>query len=422
LYKGRRRSHRFSILGDTAFEYDCILEREPDSSVISLLMHGAENFDFFRQPDFLTDPLLAGSYAVYKKETLIGEGTGKLCHIHRPEIIDARGRRCWGDLAVTGNELHIIIPEDWLSEAKYPVIVDPSVGTTAAGSQTTGPDPDNSRYDRPMLDGQMALNKYPVSQDGSGTCTAYIYTYFDEAEFNAIPCLYLDNSSKPYYRKSANAKLVDVHVSSSLPSGWRSNTFTLNGSIEAGDYVWFGVFASWFTTRFDYGGECYKFWPNWSGEGNPPLYLQIGPNDSFCNIKWSWYFTYGPNISQNYVCALTQGVPLADNLTMRETHKRNLSQTAGVISFSSAMKTLYRRCITAAGSIAETTRKAGYSRQQTETVKAEEALRKGLLLFARIATGVFVRDFILSRFLKARQELAIKSCVSREAIIDSRID
>jgi hypothetical protein len=31
VYKGRRRSHRFTILGDTAFEYDCILEREPES-------------------------------------------------------------------------------------------------------------------------------------------------------------------------------------------------------------------------------------------------------------------------------------------------------------------------------------------------------------------------------------------------------
>ena len=127
VYKGRRRSHRFTILGDTAFEYDCILEREPESNVVSLLMDGAENYDFFRQPDFVEDPFLKGSYAVYKKETLVGEGTGKLCHIHRPEIIDARGRRCWGDLSVVGDMLCITIPEKWLGEAKYPVIVDPNI-------------------------------------------------------------------------------------------------------------------------------------------------------------------------------------------------------------------------------------------------------------------------------------------------------
>ncbi|MDR0323255.1 MAG: hypothetical protein LBI12_02270, partial [Treponema sp.] len=42
LYKGRRRSHRFTILGDNAFEYDCILEREPESNVITLYLEGAE--------------------------------------------------------------------------------------------------------------------------------------------------------------------------------------------------------------------------------------------------------------------------------------------------------------------------------------------------------------------------------------------
>ena len=61
LYKGRQRSHRFTILGDGAFEYDCILEREPDSNVVSLVIEGAECFDFFRQPDFVSDPFLKGS-------------------------------------------------------------------------------------------------------------------------------------------------------------------------------------------------------------------------------------------------------------------------------------------------------------------------------------------------------------------------
>jgi hypothetical protein len=153
VYKGRRRSHRFTILGDTSFEYDCILEREPESNVITLLMEGAERFDFFRQPDFVKDPFLAGSYAVYKKETLIGggrmsfglssEGTGKFCHIHRPLIIDALGRKVFGDLSVIGNALRIIIPENWLSEAKYPVIVDPTIGTTTVGSQTHWNNVDN---------------------------------------------------------------------------------------------------------------------------------------------------------------------------------------------------------------------------------------------------------------------------------------
>jgi hypothetical protein len=160
LYKGRRRSHRFTILNDGAFEYDCILLKEPESNVISLRMEGAEQYDFFRQPDFVPDDFLKGSYAVYKKETLIGQGTGKLCHIHRPLIIDALGRKVWGELAVVGNELRITIPEWWLSTAKYPVTVDPTIGTTSIGSLTNGTDPNNSGYKKPYLDNEYLINKF----------------------------------------------------------------------------------------------------------------------------------------------------------------------------------------------------------------------------------------------------------------------
>ncbi len=160
LYKGRKRSHRFTILNDGAFEYDCILLCEPESNIIALRMEGAERFDFLRQPDFVLDDFLKGSYAVYKKETLVGDGTGKLCHIHRPKIIDARDQWCWGDLSIVGNELLIIIPESFLSEAKYPVVVDPTVGTTTVGSQTTWYDPDNEDYYQLYIEVSIAVNRF----------------------------------------------------------------------------------------------------------------------------------------------------------------------------------------------------------------------------------------------------------------------
>jgi hypothetical protein len=175
VYRGRKRSHRFTILGDTAFEYDCILEREPESNVITLLMEGAEFFDFFRQPDFVKDPFLKGSYAVYKKETLAGEGTGKLCHIHRPLIIDANGRKVFGDLSVAGNTLCITIPEVWLSGAKYPVVVDPTIGTAAIGTAAIGSqnkwyDPDNEETASLMFELSIPVNRFLVSETVNGTC------------------------------------------------------------------------------------------------------------------------------------------------------------------------------------------------------------------------------------------------------------
>ncbi|MFP3041389.1 hypothetical protein LQZ19_06160 [Treponema primitia] len=324
LYRGRKRSHRFTILGGDRFEYDCILNKEPESNVVCLAMDGAENYDFFRQPDFVRDPFFKGSYAVYKKETLIGEGTGKLCHIHRPKIIDNRGRWVWGDLSIAGDRLCITIPETWLAEAKYPVIVDPVIGTTTIGSQITGPDPNNGGYDRPMLDGEMALNQYLVNQSGGGNCRAYVYDYWDGSE-TCMPGLYTDNNTKPYLRKSRNEQDITPR------GGWCSNTFSIDGSLAVGSYVWFGVKSSWFTTRFDYGGKCWKFWPDYDSypedydEELPPPVIELNQWATYCTIKWSWYFEYTAIQAQNYTRTLTQGVQLTDTRKLTANYKKTLT-------------------------------------------------------------------------------------------------
>jgi hypothetical protein len=218
VYKGRRRSHRFTILGDTAFEYDCILEREPESNVITLFMEGAEKFDFFRQPDFINDPFLAGSYAVYKKETFIGEGTGKLCHIHRPEIIDSRGRRCRGDLSVTGNELRITIPEKWLSEAEYPVIVDPTIGTTTTGSQIKIYNPYMEVEHNLIFHCQIPVNRFLAPETVYGPCTATVYVNYATKSTFDRPVMYSDDTGKPLAKLTGDEGVIDF---SGLPGSRR---------------------------------------------------------------------------------------------------------------------------------------------------------------------------------------------------------
>jgi hypothetical protein len=139
LYAGARESHRFTILDNERFEYDIILNKEPASNRLYLALEGWEGFDFFRQPDTIGPDILRGSYAVYKKEGAIDSpachvGTGKLCHIHRPKIIDARGRWTWGDVTIDRGLLTMTIPEGWLGEAKYPVTVDPVIGSSTVGA------------------------------------------------------------------------------------------------------------------------------------------------------------------------------------------------------------------------------------------------------------------------------------------------
>jgi hypothetical protein len=518
IYKGRRRSHRFTILGDTAFEYDCILEKPPETNVISLLIEGAEHFDFFRQPDFIKEPLLAGSYAVYKKETFVGEGTGKLCHIHRPEIIDARGRRCWGGLAVVGNELRITIPERWLGEAAYPIIVDPTIGTSTVGSQYNW-EVSPGEFETLYFENRIAVNRFYVSEIINGNCTAYFYINEDDTDNGCRPVLYSDNGNSPLTRKSTGEAFVNMRVTSGNPKGWRSGAFKTNGSIAKGSYIWFGASTQymWYP-RFDYGLKCYS--DDWYEIGNslPNTYPIYNVND-YDNFKLSMYFTY--TSAQNHVVKITQSVKITDKRKLKADYKRSFKQTAAVKSAFYKCQSFFRQCamtvfnsvnigrfpafyrsvaekitvtmafdqwrslsrncaddvaaysdtgrihnafrkvfdnlggvdrqsfsvlftrfvsdtsmpsdkmrhwgsfirglLSVAGSGAETSHKTEYKRFQTDTVQVQGSVFRGLLLFVHIVTKVFIRDYLLGRFLKAREDLILKSAISREITLDSKI-
>ena len=67
--------------------------------------------------------------------------------------------------------------------------------------------------------------------------------------------------------------------------------------------------------------------------------------------------------------------------------------------------------------------KAGffYLRAISETALVVSSIARGLFLFVRIASSIFIRDHLLGRFLKSKAELSIKSCVTREITLESRI-
>jgi len=447
LYKGRKKSHRFTILGDKSFEYDCILKSEPESNIISLRMEGAENFDFLRQPDFVKEPFLKGSYAVYKKETLVGEGTGKLCHIHRPEVIDARGRRCWGALAVADNELRITIPEWWLSEARYPVVVDPLIGTTVVGSQylylynldDVEQYGEDEIWYQVLFEYCIPVNRFLVPDTINGICTAFMYVNDDSfGEGGGKPVLYSDNNNYPLTRKSKNENFADFTVNRNKPVGWRSSTFQSNGAINSGSYIWFGVYTDFcWETRFDYGVICYE---------NDWIDLNIGntiPNtypyfDDYSDYKLSMYFTYGP--AQNYIRTITQGVSLSEIKRLTGNYKRRMPETVGINSLPERIGTYLRQVFINvhinqvfshwgafirdlsinAGSSAEAKHIANYYRVNKDTVQAFGIGLRSLFVFVRIVSKIIFRDYIFRWFLRAKEDYILKSIICREIILDSR--
>jgi hypothetical protein len=338
-------------------------------------MEGAEQFDFFRQPDFIKEPFLKGSYAVDKKETLIGEGTGKLCHIYRPLIIDSRRRKIFGDLFVTGNKLYITIPETWLSEAKYPVVIDPTIGTSTVGSQYLWDADPPEPWVPLMFELSMPVNRFLVPETINGTCTAYAYTNEDDYEAGGRPVLYSDNGNKPQIRKSKQEGFIDFRVTVSKPKGWRSAAFSSNGSIASGSYIWFGVFAEYFWfPRFDYGTRCYVDW--WWDYGMeetiiPDEYPLYNAN-YYEDFKLSMYFTYSS--AQNYTRTLTQGVKLTDARKLTGNYKRAMSMNTNSITLLGHASNYYRKHINAVSVSDTVNRFRGFFRSVAEYISATELL------------------------------------------------
>ena len=74
-----------------------------------------------------------------------------------------------------------------------------------------------------------------------------------------------------------------------------------------------------------------------------------------------------------------------------------------------------------AGSMAETTHLAKYHRKQEDTAYSEAVPLRHLFIFIRLLTGAYIRDYIIGRFLKSKEEIVIKSPVCREIILESTL-
>jgi len=132
-------------------EFEIILKEHPKANVFEFEIEDS-GFNFYYQPPLdeemnnvscnATDcqgnhrpENVVGSYAVYHKYKKNNEYmTGKAFHIFRPKIIDANNDLIYADMNITENVLTITIDEKWLENAKYPVMVDPTIGYTSKGA------------------------------------------------------------------------------------------------------------------------------------------------------------------------------------------------------------------------------------------------------------------------------------------------
>jgi hypothetical protein len=387
LYAGGKQSHRFTILDNGRFEYDIILNKAPESNRFCLAIEGWEGFDFFRQPDTFGPDMLRGSYAVYRKEGVVSSsayrvGTGKLCHIHRPKIIDARGRRVWGDIRIDRGVLTLTVPEGWLADAAYPVTVDPVIGSTPVGAYSSYPYISAEYYQYYLDDKEedpdteldwytedyavefapsFVFNKYTLPFPLNGTVAARVYVqsvpapsrYYTPA-YEVLPVVYGDSGDKPgpllTQHSTAGNPIANISSAGSFTPRWVGSTLTPHGTITAGTGVWLGYWGETGTLRFDYGarlfqtedagvdlealGEYDAFYdmaPDYALEDlsycedrfSDPDTMNVYPGNRY-DMKVSMYLEL---LAVAYTRTLTQGVTLTDTRKPAGNYKRGAAET-----------------------------------------------------------------------------------------------
>lgn len=182
---------------ENEFDIDFTLDTNPGTNVFEYVIEGADQFDFFYQPALTEEEIaegdsrpdnVVGSYAVYHKTKAnhkIGDtnyGTGKAFHIYRPKAIDANGNEVWAELKYepkvfeisikayidydgseipahtvqeTKQVLSVVVPQDFLDKATYPVRVDPTFGYTTGGGSASS----NNNF--------VAGTEYALEENGS---------------------------------------------------------------------------------------------------------------------------------------------------------------------------------------------------------------------------------------------------------------
>jgi hypothetical protein len=100
---------------------------------------------------------------------------------------------------------------------------------------------------------------------------------------------------------------------------------------------------------------------------------------------------------------------------------RNIREGVYALGEAGHMGDYLRGLYTEAGNMAETGRKGEYCRAAADTAGSTAIPLRHLFIFIRLITGAYIRDFIIGRFLKSREEIVIKSPVCRELILDSRL-
>ena len=189
------------------FEFDLVLLKKPKKNVVQMTIE-TKNLEFLYQGKLTQDeiaqksirpPRVVGSYAVYHSDPdPYKHSNAKAFHIYRPIIIDAAGKRVWGDMTINLDKkrLDITIPQDFIDTAIYPVVVDPTLGYTTKGTSSTAFDSAIIGVPYQMPPGLIATSiDLPLSSDYANTNAQAQGAIYSETSGSRVALTLVDDRS-----------------------------------------------------------------------------------------------------------------------------------------------------------------------------------------------------------------------------------
>lgn len=282
---------------DGGFEFEWLLPRKPSTNVLSATI-ATKELDFFYQPPLTKEEIkeglqrpenVEGSYAVYhktKQNNRIGGKhykTGKAFHIYRPKAIDAEGNEAWCELNIDEQHglLTVTVPQEFLDQAIYPVLVDPTFGYTSVGSSSGGfPTYGRFAYEELSENGEIESLSIHANQRFDASPLAELALYESDGSFLEKTSQF--DAGDVFSRSWSTVNLL------STPSCLAGNYFIANNTNSGGGN---------FEISFDSTATQYYYVPSPSiSFGTWPDPVSVSPY-AFGDLRFSTYATYTASAS-----------------------------------------------------------------------------------------------------------------------------
>jgi len=294
-----KREYRFYEDGEH-FEFEVILKEKPATNKIEMSIE-TKGLKFYYQPELTEEEKktchrpenVVGSYAVYHESKagdysqmgLKNYRAGKFGHFYYPYLIDANGWKVRAeDFKIELNEqrtngaLRIVAPQEFLDNAIYPVIVDPTFGYTTEGDSGENDLGWNAGAGSKFTLGRNAvITSMTVIRGAGGTSVDHATMAIYDSDLNFVVqtdvFLATATSDEPSYSSDVDSEALDG-----------------------------GIYWLLFIKEFTSGGNATSYHYD-TGDTNQGVYAVNNPHDPVATLdpayndrKYSIYATYTANL------------------------------------------------------------------------------------------------------------------------------